>query len=89
MRKHRQCSRGRNKNGNWGKEEETMVWKYKEITEKEKKLDFIDKVYNENKEKLESELKTHLDNTANINTGEADLDKFEITEIEWSDYNII
>jgi hypothetical protein len=61
---------------------------HKEIADKERRLEFINRVYEENESKLENDLKVHLDDSTNINTGEADLDKFEITNFEWSDYII-
>lgn len=67
----------------------TLIVDHKEISDKERRLTFIDKIYSENISELENKLEIHLDDSTNINTGEADLEKFEITEFIWLDYNII
>ena len=62
---------------------------HKEISLKEEKLEFIKQIYDSNIDKLEKQLNDYFENNAYLATGEADLIKYEISEFDWDEYDII
>jgi hypothetical protein len=61
---------------------------HKEITLKEQKLEFIQKIYSTSFEHLEKELNEFIENHGYLDTGEADLIKYEISEFVWGKHDI-
>ncbi|NOU48853.1 MAG: DUF4935 domain-containing protein [Bacteroidales bacterium] len=59
---------------------------HKEIALKERRLQYIENTYLANRTKLEQDLKEYFVNTAYYDTGDADLQAFEILEINWGEY---
>jgi hypothetical protein len=60
----------------------------KEISLKEQKLEFIQQIYDTSFENLEKELNDYIENNSYLDTGEADLIKYEISEFDWGEYDI-
>jgi hypothetical protein len=61
---------------------------HKEIALKERRLQYIENTYLASKPKLEQDLKNYFVNSAYFDTGDADLQDFEILKINWGEYII-
>jgi hypothetical protein len=61
---------------------------HKEIALKERRLQYIENTYLASRVKLEQDLKEYFVNSAYYDTGEADLQAFEILEINWGKHLI-